>query len=132
MNEDIKITWLKRVLIFKMLVVLLMWALPTWLAPESILKLFGESMPDNPFYMRIFGGVQMGLVFLYWFAYQKPVHNRDIIRYGVIDNTLAFLTIIGFALTVGVTNPTIWISAGLVAFFAIAFYVLTPKAPETT
>ena len=132
MNEDTKITWLKRVLIFKMLVVLLMWALPTWLAPESILKLFGESMPDNPFYMRIFGGVQMGLVFLYWFAYQKPAHNRDIIRYGVIDNTLAFLTIIGYALTVGVTNPTIWISAGLVAFFAVAFYVLTPKAPETT
>jgi uncharacterized protein YjeT (DUF2065 family) len=130
MNEETKITWLKRVLIAKMLVVLLMWGLPTWLAPESILKLFGETMPDNPFYMRIFGGVQMGLVVLYWFAYQKPVHNRDIIRYAVIDNTLSFLTIIGFALTVGVTNPTIWVSAVLVAFFAVAFYILIPKEPK--
>ncbi len=130
MNEETKLTWLKRVLIFKMLLVLLVWGLPTWIAPESILKIFGETMPDNPFYMRTFGAVQMGLLFLYWFAYKNPVHNRDIIRYAVIDNTLSFLTVIGFALTVGITNPTIWISAVLVAFFAIAFYVLTPKAPE--
>jgi uncharacterized membrane protein YoaK (UPF0700 family) len=72
----------------------------------------------------------MGLLFLYWFAYRNPVRNRDIIRYAVIDNTLSFLTIIGFALTVGVTNPTIWVSAVLVAFFAIAFFILIPKAAE--
>jgi hypothetical protein len=131
MDEDTRITWLRRVLIFKILVVLLMWGLPTWLAPEPVLKIFGETMPDNPFYMRIFGGVQIGLVFLYWFAYRNPVRNRDIIRYAVIDNSLSFITIIGFALTVGVTNPTIWVSAVLVAFFAIAFYLLIPKVPET-
>jgi hypothetical protein len=127
MNEESKLTWLKRVLVFKMLVVLLMWGLPTWLAPGSVLRLFGETLPDPPFYMRIFGATQIGLVFLYWLAYRAPVRNRDMIRYAVVDNSVAFLTILVYGLTVGITNPTVWISAGLVLLFAIAFYVLTPK-----
>jgi uncharacterized protein YjeT (DUF2065 family) len=128
MNEATKLIWLKRVIIFKILVVALLWGLPTLLAPESVLRMLGESLPNPPFYMRIFGAVQIGLVFLYWFAYQNPVRNRDIIRYAVIDNSLAFLTMMGYALTVGITNPTVWLSAVLVLFFAIAFYFLMPKA----
>jgi hypothetical protein len=130
MNEDTRLTWLKRVLILKILVVALMWGLPTWIAPEGVLKLFGETLPNPPFYMRIFGATQIGLVFLYWLAYQNPIRNRDMIRYAVVDNTVAFLTMIGYAITVGITNPTVWVSAVLVLFFAIAFYVLTP-APAT-
>jgi len=127
MNEATKLVWLKRVLIFKMLVVLLLWGLPTWLGPASFLKMLGETIPDPPFYMRIFGATQIGLVFLYWLAYQNPVRNRDMVRYAVVDNTIAFLTMIGYAVTVGITNPTVWISAGLVGFFAVAFWYLTPK-----
>lgn len=128
MNEETKIVWLKRVLIFKILVVALMWGLPTWLAPEPILNLFGTAMPEDPFFMRIFGAVQIGLIFLYWFAYRNPVRNRDIIKYGVIDNSLAFLTILGVGFTTGISNPTVWISAVLVALFAVLFYLLLPKA----
>jgi uncharacterized protein YjeT (DUF2065 family) len=128
MNEEIKQTWLKRVLIFKMLVVLLLWGLPTWIAPASVLQMFGETLPSPPFYMRIFGATQIGLVFLYWLAYKNPVKNRDMIRYAVVDNSIAFLTMMGYAFTVGITNPTVWLSAALVLFFAVAFYVLTPKA----
>ena len=128
MNEETKLIWLKRILIFKMLVVLLLWGLPTWLAPESFLNMLGESIPNPPFYMRIFGATQIGLVFLYWLAYQNPVKNRDMIRYAVVDNSVAFLTMMGYAATVGITNPTVWVSAALVLFFAIAFYFLVPKA----
>jgi len=128
MNEQSKITWLKRVLILKILVVALLWGIPTWLAPEAILKLFGEVLPNPPFYMRIFGATQIGLVFLYWLAFRNPAKNRDIIRYAVVDNAIAFLTMMGYAVTVGITNPTVWVSAALVLFFAIAFYFLTPKA----
>ena len=128
MNEETKIGWLKRVLIFKMLVVALLWGLPTWLAPASILAVFGETLPEPPFYMRIFGATQIGLVFLYWLAYRNPVRNRYMIRYAVVDNSVAFLTMLGYAFTLGITNPTVWVSAGLVLFFAIAFYVLTPKS----
>lgn len=126
MSEESKITWLKRLLIVKMVVVLLLWALPSWIAPASVLNLFGVTMPEDPFFMRIFGGVQFGLIFLYWFAYRNPVRNRDIIKYAVIDNTLSFITILGVAFTTGITNPTIWVSAVLVALFAIGFYLLIP------
>ena len=126
MNAETRLIWLKRVLILKIVIVALMWGLPSLLAPAPILKLFGVDMPADPFFLRIFGAVQCGLVFLYWFAYQNPVKNRDIIRYAVIDNTLSFLTIIGVGLTTGISNPTVWVSAVLVLIFAIAFWYLTP------
>lgn len=77
--------------------------------------------------MRIFGATQIGLVFLYWLAYQDPLKNRDMIKYAVWDNSVAFLTMMGYAATVGITNPTVWLSAVLVLFFAIVFFVLMPK-----
>ena len=86
MTVEAKLVWLKRTLMLKILVVVLLWGLPSLLAPASVLELFGVAMPEDPFFMRMFGGVMMGLVFLYWFAYQNPVKNRDIIRYAVIDN----------------------------------------------
>jgi len=125
-NAETKLVWLKRTLMLKLLVVALLWGLPCLLAPASVLKIFGVSMPEDPFFMRMFGGVMMGLVFLYWFAYKDPVKNRDIIRYAVIDNSLAFLTILGVGLTTGISNPTVWVSAVLVLFFAIAFWYLMP------
>lgn len=127
MNDETKIVWLKRVLLFKILVVALLWGLPTLLGPESFLKMLGEQIPNPPFYMRIFGATQIGLVFLYWLAYQDPLKNRDMIKYAVWDNSVAFLTMMGYAATVGITNPTVWLSAVLVLFFAIVFFVLMPK-----
>ena len=128
MNETTKLTWLKRVLLFKIVIVALLFGLPTWLGTESFLKMLGETIPNPPFYMRIFCATQIGLIFLYWFAYQNPVKNRDMVRYAVIDNGVAFVTLIVYAFIVGITNPTVWLSVALVLFFAIAFYVLTPKA----
>lgn len=127
MSEANRITWLKRTLIAKMFVVALLWGLPCWIAPASVLKLFGVDLPPDPFYLRIFGGVMMGLLFLYWLAYRDPVRNRDMIRYAVVDNALSFVTILGVGFTTGISNPVIWISAVLVALFAVAFYVLMPK-----
>jgi hypothetical protein len=69
----------------------------------------------------------VGLVYLYGLAYHNPVRNRDIIRYAVVDNTLSFVTILGVGLTTGIANPVVWVSAVLVALFAVAFYVLMPK-----
>ncbi len=126
MKEETKLTWLKRLIILKIIILVLLWGLPLWLAPASVLGLLSVVMPADPFYLRMFGGVMIGMVFLYWFAYKDPVKNRDIVRYAVIDNTLSFLTMLGIGFTTGITNPTVWISAGLVLFFAIAFYLLMP------
>jgi hypothetical protein len=78
--------------------------------------------------MRTLGGTMVGLTFLYWFALQNPVKNRDIVRYGVIDNAIAFFTILITAFISGASAPMVWVSVVLVAFFAVAFYYLTPKA----
>lgn len=126
MQANTRITWLKRTLLLKILVVVLLWGLPTWIAPAGVLRLFGVEMPADPFYLRIFGGAMMGLAFLYWLAYRNPVQNRDIIRYAVVDNTLSFVTILGVGLTTGIANPVIWVSAALLAIFAVAFYILMP------
>ncbi|MCJ7677609.1 MAG: hypothetical protein MUO35_07810 [Anaerolineales bacterium] len=128
MQDHTRILWLKRTLLLKILVVALLWGLPSWIAPASVLGLFGVELPADPFYMRVFGGVMMGLVFLYWLAYRNPVPNRDIIRYAVVDNALSFVTILGVGLTTGIANPVIWVSAVLVALFAVAFTILMPKA----
>lgn len=128
MNEETKLTWLKRILLFKIVIVALLFGLPTWLGTPSFLEMLGETIPDPPFYMRIFGATQIGLVFLYWLAYKNPAQNRDMIRYAVVDNGVAFLTLMVYAFTVGIANPTVWLSVALVLFFAVAFYVLTPKA----
>ena len=127
MNEETKIIWLKRVLVLKIVVVLVMWALPSWIAPVSLLNALNVSVPDDQFFMRMFGATQIGLAFLFWLALKNPVKNRDMIRYGVVDNSVAFFTIIGYHFAFGITDPLVWVSAVLVLFFAIAFYVLTPK-----
>lgn len=127
MNEETKLAWLKRVLMIKIVVVVLLWGLPTWIAPESILNLLGESLPDPPFYMRIFGATQMGAAILFWFAYKNPVGNRDIIRYAAIETAIAFMTMIFLIVRTPITNPTVWISAALELFFSVSFFVLTPK-----
>ncbi len=111
MNEELKISWLKRLLIVKMLVILFVWALPTWIFPEPVLNFFGIELPEDPIILRLLGSLQIGLVLLYWFAYRNPVRNRDVIRYAVFDNSIALITILGVAFTTGITNPIYWITA---------------------
>jgi hypothetical protein len=127
MNETTKIEWLKRVLNFKIIVVLLLWALPAWIGPATFLKALNINVPNDQFFMRMFGATQLGLGLLYYYALQNPVLNRDVIRYAVYDNGIAFITIIGYHLAFGIKSSMIWVSAILVLFFAAAFYMLTPQ-----
>jgi len=127
MNTTNKLTWLKRVLLFKVAVCLLVWGLPALLGPAWLLATFGVSMPADPFFLRMFGAVVTALGLLYWFAYQKPIHNRDMIRYAVVDNGVSTLAILIVALTSGLTSWFFWISGALTAFFTVAFWALMPQ-----
>jgi hypothetical protein len=122
-----KLIWLKRVLLVKILVVLFVWGLPSLLGSDWMLGMFGVSMPEDPFFLRIFGAVQVGLALLYWFAYGDPLRNRDIIRYAVFDNSVSTLAILGVALTSGLSSWFFWVSGALTLFFAIAFWQLLPE-----
>ncbi len=131
MEGAARIGWLKRILLFKTALCLFVWGLPTLLAPAAFLAIFGLNVPDDPVsitLLRLFGALATALTLLYWSAYKDPVKNRAIIKYAILDNGLATLTIIGLGLTVGIISWFIWVSAGLTTFFFISFLVLLPKA----
>ena len=127
MNETTKLTWLRRVLLVKVAVCLLVWGLPALTGPASFLKLFGVTMPEDPFFLRMFGAVITAIALLYWFAYRDPKRNRDILKYAIVDNGLSTLAIIFVALTSGLTSWFFWVSGALTALFFVAFWVLLPK-----
>ena len=126
MDATSKLTWLKRVLLFKVAVCLLVWGLPALTGPSGFLGLFGVRMPEDPFFLRMFGAVVTALALLYWFAYRDPLRNRDIITYAVVDNGLSTLAILVLALTSGLASWFFWVSGALTAFFTVAFWLLRP------
>ena len=127
MDESTKLTWLRRVLLLKVAVCFLVWGLPALTGPASFLNLFGVTIPEDPFFLRVFGAGVVAQGVLYFFGYQDPLRNRDIVRYGVVDNTLVTLTILVLAFTVGLSSWFFWVSLVLTAFFAVAFYFLMPQ-----
>lgn len=127
MDSNARLTWLKRLLLFKMFAVLFIWGLPALTGPASFLKLFSITMPEDPFFLRIFGGVQVGLTLLYWYTYRDPVRNRDVVKYAVFDNGLSTLAILFVALTSGISSWFFWVSGALTAFFTVAFWMLIPQ-----
>jgi hypothetical protein len=85
--------------------------LPALVAPPAFLALFAITMPEDPIFLRFFGAVVTAVGFAYWYAYRDPIKNMAILKFGVIDNGLATLTIIILGLTVGVSSWFYWLSA---------------------
>ena len=130
MTEPTKLTWLERVLFVKVLLTFFAWGLPSLLAPEPFLNLFGLSMPADPTYLRLFGAAVTAFGVAYWFAYRDPVGNRAILQAGIADNGLITLTIIVLALTRGLASWFIGLSGVLTGLFCIAFILLMPARTE--
>ncbi len=128
MDENTKAMWLKRVLVFNMIVAILIWGLPLWIGPKTILTALKITVPSDLFYMRIFGAIQLGFAYLLWLAYENPVMNRDIIRFNVVENAIVLITIVGYQLAFGIKDSLVWFSALLVLFFGAAYYLLTPAS----
>jgi len=131
MEKNQKIIWLRRVLALKALSCLFIWGLPALLAPPALMAKFGITMPSDPIFVRMFGAVVMSLSLLYWFAYRDPIRNVDIVKYAIVDNGLSTLTLIGVAVTSGVTSGFFWLSGILTAFFFVAFMVLIPRGESS-
>ncbi len=127
MNTSPQSIWLRKVLLAKVIVTFFLWGLPALLAPPAFLALFGITMPDDPIFLRLFGAVVSAVGCAYWYAYRDPVKNIAILKFGVVDNGLATLTIIVMGLTVGVPSWFFWFSAAITAFFFIALVWLMPR-----
>jgi len=82
---------------------------------------------ESLLFLRLFGAVVTAVGVAYWYAYQDPVKNIAILKFGVVDNGLTTLTIVVLGFTVGISSWFLWVSGVLTAFFCIAFVVLMPK-----
>jgi len=127
MDEQVKLTWLKRILFLKVLLTFLAWGLPALFGTERFLSLFDLSMPEDPTYLRLFGAAVTAFGVAYWFAYRDPAHNRAILQAGIADNGLITLTVIFLAITRGIESWFIYLSAALTGLFCLAFVLLMPS-----
>ncbi len=123
---DIKLARLKQVLLIKVVLTLLLWAIPSLLAPPLILEFFGLPTADLTI-TRIFGAVLIAMSFAYWFAYKEPLRNLAIIWMAIVYNGLTSLVIVILGLTTGI-GWFLWLSVVVKLIFFIAFLVLVPKS----
>jgi len=127
MATDFRLIWLRRVLFVKSLVTILLWGLPALLGPLSLLAILGVPIPEDPIYLRLFGGAATAWGVAYWFAYQDPLRNVAIIKAGLVDNALPTLLIVFLGVTARVSSVFIWISGFLTGLFFLLFLLLMPR-----
>ncbi len=124
---DLRLTWLRRVLLVKSLVSILAWGLPALIGPLSLVALLGLPIPEDPIYLRLFGAVATGWGVVYWFAYKDPLRNVSMVKAGVADNALATFAVLFSAVTAGVSSVFVWVSGLLTALFCVLFLLLMPR-----
>lgn len=117
---------LKKVLLVKVILTVVLWAIPSLLAPPIMLEFFGLPTADLTI-LRIFGAVLIAMSVAYWFAYKDPLRNLAVIWMAIVYNGLAALVIIILGLTTGV-GWYLWFSVVIKILFFIAFLILVPKS----
>lgn len=130
MATDPRLLWLRRVLLVKILVTILVWGLPALLGPMSLLAFLKVPVPEDPIYLRLFGGAATAWGVAYWFAYRDPLRNVAIVKAGLIDNALPTLVVVVLGITRGISSAFIWVSALLTGLFFVAFLLLMPREEE--
>ncbi len=127
MNPDLRFIWLRRVLFAKVLLTLFAWGLPALLGPLSLLAILRVPIPEDPIYLRLFGGACTAFGVAYWFAYRDPVRNVAIVKAGLVDNGLITLVIFFLGLTGRMSSAFIWLSGVLTGLFFLLFLLLMPR-----
>ena len=116
---------LRKVLLIKVILTVILWAIPSLFAPPLILEFFGLPTADLTI-LRIFGAVLLSMSVAYWFAYKDPLRNLAVIWMAIVYNGLAALVILILGLTVGV-GWFLWFSVVIKLLFFVAFLILIPK-----
>jgi hypothetical protein len=127
MSEDVKILWLRRVLIVKAFLTVFIWGLPALLGPQALLEFCKVPFPADPMYLRFFGGVATAWGVAYWLAHKDPKRNVAIVKAGLVDNALPTISIVVIGLTSGISSIFIWISAVFTGTFFMLFLILMPR-----
>ncbi len=130
MTTDLKLIWLRRVLFVKVLLTLFAWGLPSLLGPLSLLAILRVPIPEDPIYLRLFGGACTAFGVAYWFAYRDPVRNVAIVKAGLADNGLITLVILFLGLDGKMSSAFIWLSGLLTGLFFLLFLLLMPRQEQ--
>jgi hypothetical protein len=56
MAPDLRLIWLRWFLVVKILITIFLWGLPALIGPLSLLRILGLPTPEDPTYLRLFGG----------------------------------------------------------------------------
>lgn len=126
MTTELRLIWLRRILFVKVLITILVWGLPALIGPLSLLAILRVPIPEDPIYLRLFGGAVTAWGVVYWFAFRDPLRNVAIIKAGLVDNALPTLVILYLGITAGISSIFIWISALFTGLFFLAFLLLMP------
>jgi hypothetical protein len=127
MSADVKLVWLRRVLIVKVVITIVVWGLPALLGPLSLLSFLGVPVPEDPIYLRLFGGAATAWGVAYWYAYRDPQRNVAMLKAGLVDNALPTLVIVLLGLLGRISSVFLWLSALLTGLFFLAFLLLMPR-----
>jgi len=127
MTTNLKLIWLRRVLFVKVLITIFAWGLPALIGPPSLLAILRVPVPEDPIYLRFFGGAATAWGVAYWFAYKDPLRNVAILKAGLIDNALPTLIIILLGISGRVSSVFIWVSGLLTGLFFLSFLLLMPR-----
>ncbi|MFC1923627.1 hypothetical protein ACFLY4_10110 [Chloroflexota bacterium] len=131
MATDIRLLWLRRVLVVKALVTIFVWGLPALLMPQSLMEILKVPIPTDPIYLRLFGGAAIAWGVAYWLASKDPSRNAAIVKAGVVDNALPTAVIVLAGLTIGISSGFLWVSALLTGLFSVLFLLLMPREEHT-
>jgi hypothetical protein len=131
MTTDVRILWLRRVLVVKAFVTIFVWGLPALLGLLSLLDILKVPIPTDPIYLRLFGGAATAWGVAYWLAYKDPVRNAAIVKAGLVDNALPTVAVLLIGLTSGISSAFIWLSAVLTGMFFLSFLILMPREGQT-
>jgi len=127
MKNHIRVRYLRRVLVAKVIITIFVWGLPAFVAPLSLLSFLHLPVPIEPIYLRLFGGAAIAWGIAYWYAYKDPAANIAILKAGLVDNALPTVAVFGFGIMGYHSSLFLWISGLLTAFFFFAFLYLTPR-----
>ncbi len=130
MTTDLKLIWLRRILFVKVILTLFAWGVPALLGPLSLLAILRVPIPEDPIYLRLFGGACTAFGVAYWFAYRDPVRNVAIVKAGLADNGLITLVILFLGLAGKISSAFIWLSGFLTGLFFLLFLLLMPRQEQ--
>lgn len=130
MNNRQRIKVLRPLLLIKWIATLLVFGLPALVGPPELINFFSLAYPQDPTFLRVLGAIITAVALAYFYAWQDPVANRAILKFGIVENGLAALTIAYLFIIGGVSSWFLWLGFLFGVFYFIAISAFLPEKEQ--